>query len=63
MGTSRRVQVDDPRTDAAICVLEAAARHGPRAASGLLAEGRAADDPAVRWTAERLEQALARRSP
>lgn len=50
---SRRAVSDDPPSDAAIAVLEAAARWHS-APDRLLAEGQQHADPAVRWTAQRL---------
>ncbi|MBN1336787.1 MAG: hypothetical protein JXB39_12595, partial [Deltaproteobacteria bacterium] len=56
-GVSRRTMARDPTSDLTICVLEAGARLGTPG-SALLAEGRRHGDPLVRWTAERLLQAL-----
>jgi hypothetical protein len=50
VGTSLRVLSDDPRTDMAICVLEAAGRSEP-VPKALLVEGTAHSDAGVRYTA------------
>jgi len=50
--SSRRARSDDPRTDAAICILEAAATL-PHT-HDLLAQGLRHPDPLVQWTARRL---------
>ncbi|MFH1468542.1 MAG: hypothetical protein ABIO70_29400 [Pseudomonadota bacterium] len=53
LGTSRRALAQDSRADAAICILEAAARLSS-VPLPLLEEGLQQSDPAVRWTAARL---------
>jgi hypothetical protein len=61
MGVSRRTVANDPRTDVAICVLEAAARTSPPRASLLRASTQHADQR-VRWTAARLIEQLGARA-
>ena len=61
LGHSRRTVANDPETDTAICVLEAAARAHP-AWEAVLEEAKEHPDERVRWTAVRLvEQLEARR--
>lgn len=52
-GTARRVVVQAPEADIAICVLEAAARMNP-VPRALLTSGQKHADPAVQWTAGQL---------
>ncbi len=61
LGASRRISSSDPTVDAAICVLEAAARSDgldDSARAALLAAGLQHADEGVRWTAARLSKAL-----
>lgn len=60
MGVSRRTVANDPTTDVAICVLEAAARTSPPRES-LLRASTQHSDQRVRWTAARLIEQLGAR--
>lgn len=57
LGNSRRTVAGDPMTDAAICILEAAARSDPPRQS-LIEMGGSHPDERVRWTASRLQERL-----
>ncbi|MGB0638921.1 MAG: hypothetical protein ACPGTU_06300 [Myxococcota bacterium] len=57
LGNSRRTVAGDPMTDAAICILEAAARSKTPHQS-LIEMGGSHPDERVRWTASRLQERL-----